>query len=131
MEKIRQKLKNINIEDILCMFIILCPILDIVSFLYRNIFNTNSSPSTIIRPIIPIIISIYLFFKEDKKLKKNIFILGIIYMIYGILHLVVFNTAITGSSYSTVTHEAQYIVNYTFMILNLFIYIYILEKVQI
>ena len=128
MEKMRQKLKNINIEDILCMFIILCPILDIVSFLYRNIFNTNSSPSTIIRPIIPIIISIYLFFKEDKKFKKNIFILGIIYMIYGILHLWVFNTAITGSSYSTVTHEAQYIVNYTFMILNLFIYIYIFRK---
>ena len=73
MEKIRQKLKNINIEDILCMFIILCPILDMVSFLYRNIFNTNSSPSTIIRPIIPIIISIYLFFKEDKKFKKMIF----------------------------------------------------------
>ena len=128
MEKIKQKFKNINIEDILCMFIILCPILDIVSFLYRNIFNTNSSPSTIIRPIIPIIISIYLFFKEDKKFKKNIFILGIIYMIYGILHLWVFNTAITGSSYSTVTHEAQYIVNYTFMILNLFIYIYVFKK---
>ena len=128
MEKIKQKLKKINIEDILCMFIILCPILDMVSFLYRNIFNTNSSPSTIIRPIIPIIISIYLFFKEDKKFKKNIFILGIIYMIYGILHLWVFNTAITGSTYSTVTHEAQYIVNYTFMILNLFIYIYIFRK---
>lgn len=128
MEKIKEKLKIIKIEDILCMFIILCPILDIISFVYRNMFNTNSSPSTIIRPIIPIIISIYLFFKEDKKFKKYIFISGTIYLIYGILHLYVFNTAVTGSSYSTVIHEAQYIANYTFMILNLFIYIYVFRK---
>lgn len=128
MEKIKEKLKKINVEDILCMFIILCPILDMVSFLYRNIFNTNSSPSTIIRPIIPIIIAIYMFFKEDKKFKKNIVIVGIIYLIYGILHLCVFNTVITGSGYSTVIHEAQYIVNYTFMIFNLFIYIYVFRK---
>lgn len=128
MEKIKQKSKNINIEDILCMFIILCPILDIVSFLYRNIFNTNSSPSTIIRPIIPIIVSIYLFFKSNKKFKLYTIIIGLIYLIYGILHLVVFRTVITGSSYSTVIHEAQYIVNYTFMILNLFIYIYVFRK---
>ena len=35
--KNRLKMKKINIENILCAFIILCPILDIVSFLYRNI----------------------------------------------------------------------------------------------
>lgn len=121
-------LKKVNIENILCIFIILCPILDIISFCFRNILETNFSPSTVIRPIIPIIISIYLFFKENKKFKIYFFVIGSIYLIYGIFHLGAFNTAITGSSYSTVIHEAQYIVNYTFMILNLFIYIYVFRK---
>ena len=128
MEKVRKILKNVTIENVLCLFIIMCPILDIVSFGYRNIFNANSSPSTIIRPIIPIIVSIYLFFKNDKKFKLYTIIIGMIYLIYGIIHLLVFRTAITGSSYSTVIHEAQYIVNYSFMILNLFIYIYVFGK---
>lgn len=130
MAKIKKifNLKHINIENILCIFIILCPILDIVSFCFRNIFQTNFSPSTIVRPIIPIITAIYLFFKEDKKFKIYCSVIGSIYLLYGILHLFVFNTAITGSSYSTVIHEAQYIINYTFMILNLFIYIYVFEQ---
>ena len=130
MEKIKVMFnkKYFSIENILCIFIIFCPILDIVSFGFRNIFQTNFSPSTIIRPIIPIIIAIYLFLKEDKSFKKHCLTIGIIYLLYGILHLCVFNTAITESSYSTVTHEAQYIVNYSFMILNLFIYIYVFGK---
>jgi len=130
MKKIKEifNIKNINVENILCLFIILCPILDMVSFGYRNIFNTNLSPSTIIRPIIPIIISIYLFFKEDKKFKKYTFFIGTIYLLYGIFHLIVFKSAVTGSSYSTVIHEAQYIVNYSFMILNLFLYLYIFKE---
>ncbi|HCF34356.1 MAG TPA: hypothetical protein DER15_03340 [Clostridiales bacterium] len=44
--------KYFSIENILCIFIIFCPILDIVSFCFRNIFQTNFSTSTIIRPII-------------------------------------------------------------------------------
>jgi len=121
-------MKKINIENILCFFIILCPILDIVSFLFRNIFETNYSPSTILRPIIPIIIFIYLFFKNNKKFKIYTTITGFTYLIYAVLHLLVFNKVVTGSSYSTVIHEAQYIVNYSFMILNLFMYIYVLGK---
>ena len=49
-------IKKIKIEDILCIFIVLCPILDMVSFLFRNAFNTNFSPSTVLRPLIPAII---------------------------------------------------------------------------
>ena len=52
MEKIKELTKRNNIENILCAFIIICPILDIMSFLFRNKFNTNYSPSTFIRPII-------------------------------------------------------------------------------
>lgn len=126
MEKLKRicNFKNISVENILCVFILMCPILDIVSFVYRNTFNINFSPSTIMRPIIPIIISIYLFLKKDKKFKLYAIGIGLIYLIYGVLHLIIYKTTLTGSSYSTVTHEAQYIVNYSFMILNLFLYVY-------
>ena len=124
MGKIKGK---INTENILCAFIILCPILDIASFLWRNCFNTSISPSTIIRPIIPICIAIYLFFKEGKKFKKWVIIGAIIYLIYGIIHLVIFQNFHTLSSYSNVVHEAQYIANYTFMILALGIFLYVFK----
>lgn len=129
MEKIEEenKIKKFTIENILCVFIILCPILDIVSFLFRNAFDTSISPSTFIRPIIPAIVIIYLFIKEDKKFKRNVFIIGIIYLIYGIIHLYVFNSLRTESSYGNLIHEAQYLINYSYMILNLFIYIYIFK----
>lgn len=121
MKKIKEK---ITLENILCLFIILCPILDIASFIFRNVFNTKLSPSTIIRPVIPAISMTYLFFKKDKKFKLKVIGIGSIYLIYGIIHLLVFRTAVTGSSYSGITHEAQYIINYSFMILNLFLYLY-------
>ena len=117
--------KNCNLENILCLFLVLCPILDIVSFLYRKNFNTNFSPSTIMRPIIPMIIITFLFFTKNKKFKLYTFLAFIIYAIYGIIHLYLFTKVKNGSSYSTVFHEAQYIINYSFMILNLFIYIYV------
>ena len=130
MKKIKEifNKEEINIENILCLFIMLCPILDIISFGYRNIFHTNFSPSTILRPIIPMIVFIYLFFKKDKKFKINAIIIVLIYFIYGVLHIKEFQSALTGSSYSNWIHEAQYIVNYSFMILNLFMYIFIFKK---
>lgn len=124
--KIKLK-EKINIENILCFFIIICPVLDMLSFIFRNVFNTNISPSTILRPIIPIIVIIYLFFKEDKKFKLYTFLGFLIFGIYGVIHLYLFTKVKTGSSYSGVIHEAQYIVNYSFMILNLFLYIYIFK----
>ena len=123
MKKIKELSKKINIENILCAFIILCPILDIMSFLFRNKFNTNYSPSTFIRPIISIVVIMYLFIKRDKKFKIYSIITGLFYIIYAAIHLYLFEKVKTGSSYSNVIHEAQYLINYSFMILNLFIYI--------
>ena len=129
--KNRLKMKKINIENILCAFIILCPILDIVSFLYRNIFETNFSPSTIIRPLISIVVLIYLFLKKDRKFKIFVISTGLLYSIYGIIHLHLFKEVISGSSYSNVIHEMQYIINYSFMILNLFLYVYTFKDANI
>ena len=116
-------LKNIiTIENLLCFLIIICPILDAASFLFRNYFNTNISISTFIRPIIPIIAICYIFFKD--KLKPYILMAGGTYFIYAICHLYIFYKKSTGCAYGGITQEIQYLVNYTFMIMNLFIYIY-------
>ncbi len=120
MEKIKRKL---NIENLLAVFIILCPILDIASFIFRNIFNTKISPSTVIRPIIPMIALIYYFIKADKKYKLKMFGIASIYGIYSVIHLILFSTVKTESSYSNVSHELQYLVNYTFMIIILYVFI--------
>lgn len=123
MEKIKEK---ITIENMLCLLIVICPILDMASFIFRNIFNTNISPSTFLRPIIPICAIIYIFIKKPIKLK--LLLAGIIYGVYAIIHLILFNLVKTGSSYSGLIHELQYLVNYSFMILNLFIYMYIFKN---
>ena len=44
-DRIKEK---VTIENILCFFIIICPILDMLSFIFRNVFNTKISPSTIL-----------------------------------------------------------------------------------
>ena len=120
MKKVKEKL---NIENLLTVFIFLCPILDIASFIFRNIFNTKISPSTIIRPILPIIAFIYYFIKADKKYKLKLFGISAIYGIYAIIHLILFTTVKSECSYSNISHELQYLVNYTFMIIILYVFI--------
>lgn len=115
------KKKNIfTLENLIFLYVLLCPILDITSFLFRKAFNINYSPSTIIRPIIPIIVFIILFFKESNKLKK--ILIGIVYLLYSIVHLVIFQKTHNESSYGNIVNELQYIVNYTLMIINLYIF---------
>ena len=115
--------KKIRLEDLLCFFIMICPILDAASFLFRNYFNTSISISTILRPVIPIISIIYIFLKD--KIKIPLIVGGLIYGIYAVIHLYIFTFLQTQSSYGNLVRELQYIVNYTFMIMNLFIYLYV------
>lgn len=112
-----------TIENLLCFFIIICPILDVASFLFRNYFKTNISISTFIRPIIPIIGICYIFLKD--KLKPQLFIACACYAVYAICHLYIFYKQRAGCAYGTIIQEIQYLTNYTFMIMNLFIYTYI------
>ena len=125
MDKLKLKF---NIENLLCLFIILCPVLDMISFLFRNVFATNFSPSTFARPVIPVLIMMYLFFKKDKSFKIKTIVVAIVYILYAIIHLFLFSKVKTLSSYSNEMHEAQYLVNYSFMILNLFLYVYIFKN---
>ena len=66
-EKKKINTKNL-MENLLVIFLILCPIFDILSFIFRNVFNTSISPSTILRPIIPLIVFIDIFINSKHKL---------------------------------------------------------------
>ena len=80
-------IKKLKKEYIIYFYIILCPILDIASFLFRNAFDTNISISTFIRPIIPVILAIYIFIKANKKHKLILAGIATIYVAYGAIHL--------------------------------------------
>ncbi len=119
------KIKKLKKEYIIYFYIILCPILDIASFLFRNTFDTNISISTFIRPIIPVILAIYIFIKANKKHKLILAGIATIYVVYGAIHLAVTKTFFTGCSYGGIAQELQYIVNYTFLVFNLVVFYYI------
>ena len=121
----RNRLKNIfTAQNILCLFVILSPIFDIASFLFRNAFKTNISISTILRPIIPLGVLLYIFIKSDKKDKLKLFIMGLAYIIYAICHLLVFNSFMTGCSFGGIIAELQYLSNFTFIMIDLVVYYY-------
>ena len=122
-------MRKIKIQTILYLYIIICPILDCISFLFRNTFNTSISPSTILRPLFIITVCLYIFIK-DKKQRKIFILAGITYGVYALAHLYIFSILKNNSSYSGVMHELQYLANYTFMALNLYIYIYTFYKNQ-
>ena len=122
-----KKVKKTTIESFLYLYIILCPILDCLSFIFRNLFETNISPSTVIRPVCVLLACLYIFI-TDKKQRKTLFIMGLAYGIYASVHIYIFTLVKNGSSYSGIMHELQYLVNYTFMILNLYVYLYVFAK---
>ena len=120
----RRNKESINIRKnflqyLMGIYIIISPILDITSFIFRTKYKTAWSPTTFLRPIIPCTVFVYLFFKGKEK-KKIIAISGI-YGLYALIHICIFKSLWRESSYGGVKNELQYIVNYTFMILTLYV----------
>lgn len=115
-----RKKKTITIESLLYIFVILCPILDIISFLFRNTFHTTKSPSTFLRPIIPMLVLGYLFFKSTKK--RKLIVIGCLYASYAVIHLWIFSRLHTTLSFGGIRLELQHVINYSFMIVTLFVF---------
>ena len=122
------KLKKIRIEHIVYFYIIICPLLDIGSFLFRNAYETNISISTFIRPIIPVLLAIYIFIKVNKKHKLILAGITVLYISYAGIHLCVTKGFLTGASYGGILNEFQYVMNYTFLVFNLVVFYYIFIK---
>ena len=122
------KKKGFKIEYLIYLYIIISPFLDALSCMYREWFPNNTlSPLMIIRPIIPAILLIYIFFK-DKKTRIPLIISGIVYVIYGIVHLLIFIHLLTCISYGNIFKEGLYVFNYTYMIYIMFIIMYFYKR---
>lgn len=117
-----------KIEYLLYVFIVISPFLDVISFLFREWKpDVSLSPSTVLRPLIPLVLLLYVFIK-DKDVRKKLLIMGIVYVMYGGIHLYLYKGLVTGISYGNLFSEAQYVINYTYMIFVLFLYIYYYNK---
>lgn len=119
-------MKKINAKTLLLIFIIIMPVLDMVSFVYRNKIGTEMSITAILRPIIPIALMGIIFFKN--KFKGKLIISGLIYAVYAVVHIYVFNSLKTEISHGTTFNELQYVINYTFGVLILFLFMFVFYK---
>lgn len=123
-----KKLKEyFQLEYLFYLFLVISPFLDSFSYLFR-VWNQDAflSPTTILRLVIPAFLVFFLFIKE-KKCRRDLIILGTVYFSYAFFHLLCYQKFLTKSAYGSVFHEAQYIFNYTYMIL-IFYTCYILAK---
>ena len=125
------KKREFKIEYLVYLYIIISPFLDAFSCMYREWFpNVHLSPVMFIRPIIPIILMLYIF-ARDKSVRKPLIISGFIYAIYGVVHMLIFRKLLTGVSYGTFFQEGMYVFNYTYMIYILFIIMYFSKREQL
>ena len=122
------KSKSFKIEYLLYLFILISPILDASSCLLNTyVPNLSISPTMIIRPIIPLILLGYIFFKEEDY-RIPLILSAFVYIFYGAIHLLITNHLLTGISYGTIFEEASYVVNYTYNIYLLLILFYFYKK---
>jgi len=113
MQKMKEKLK---IEYLFYLFLVISPFLDAFSYWYREWFpKVSVSPTTILRLVIPCILLLFIFIR-NRKGRKYLMIGGGVYFLYAVFHLLIYQKFLTGSAYGSVFHEAQYILNYTYMI---------------
>lgn len=123
--------KGFKIEYLVYIYIVISPFLDALSCMYRVWFpNALLSPLMVIRPIIPIILALYIF-ARDKSVRKPLIISGIVYVLYGVGHLLIFRKLLTGISYGSIFQEGLYVFNYTYMIYILFIIMYFSKREQL
>lgn len=120
-------MKKFKIEYLIYIFILLCPILDASSCLINSYTNLSVSPTMILRPIIPLILLLYIFFRE-KKFRLPLFISFLVFIAYGGIHLLITNSLFSGISYGNIVEEASYVINYTYNIYLLFILLYFYKK---
>ncbi|MFA5407339.1 MAG: O-antigen ligase family protein [Bacilli bacterium] len=119
-------IRKINQEKGLYLFILLNPILDLLSSLFKSL-GFAYTPSTFLRPLLVLVIVIWIFIC-DKGTRKKILIAAGIYLLYAVIHLYLYNNIITGISYGGVPYELQYLCNYTYLVFTLLSFVYVFYK---
>ncbi len=120
--------KKWTMESWFYLFLVISPFLDAFSFLFRQWFpEAVISPTTVLRPIIPLILLGYLFF-SDRSRRKEILLGGCLYLLYSVGHLYFYVRNLTDSAYGGWLYEAQYLLNYTYMIALFYIVFVFLQE---
>lgn len=117
---------KMNKERWLYLFILLNPIFDLLSSLFKS-YSFLYTPSTFLRPLIPLGILVYIFI-VDKNIRKKLLLLMSIYVCYAIIHLYLYSGLIRGISYGGIKNELQYLINYTYLVFTLITFIYTFYK---
>ena len=117
---------KLNKENLLYIFILINPIFDLLSTLFRQLDFTYT-PSTFLRPILPAALIIYIFV-TDKNIRLKLAGITAIYMSYIIGHLYLYSGITTGFSNGSLAHELQYVINYTYLVFTLGLFIYAFYK---
>ena len=121
-------MKKFKIEYLIYIFILLSPLLDAGSYLLKTyVPQLNISLTMILRPIIPVILLLYIFIKE-KKYRKGLVLGSLVLLGYGIVHLIISKSLFYGISYGTLGEELSYVINYSYNIYLLFIIYYFRKK---
>ncbi len=120
MKKIKELLKIENIIKVVLIYVLIQPVLDILSFL--NIRGYIPGISTILKPLFVFGLGAYLFL-FDKKSRKKYFL---IYALYAIL--LIFHNAILVDlmiERSVVLHEIRFMINFIYMVVLFMIFEYL------
>lgn len=112
-EKRKVTIDNL-LQNIICLYIVFLPILDIISFLFRNKLGLNSSPITYIRPLMLISMIVLFFFLLNKKSKVKLIIYNIVILIYAFVHMYIFKKGMQGATIYPLKEELRYIAYYAF-----------------
>lgn len=116
-----------KLDSLLFIYILLLPIFDSSSFIFKDILNYRLSPSTIIRPLYLVFMIIILFLKLREREKINNckkkwyesylgkFILYTIFvLIYSVIHVYIFKENREGITIYPLQEEIRYILYYAF-----------------
>ena len=123
-EKIKNKINNKNIVNIMLIFLLLQPLFDILSFLdIRNLIPIGIS--TYVKPIVVFGIGVIIYLIDKDERKKW----TILYVLYGILtigHLIILNRIST--DFSIILHELRFMINIGYMLVLYIIFDYMYFK---
>lgn len=120
-----------NLENLIFLYIIMLPILDMSSFIFKNKMKLDKSPISIIRPLMLGVIFIISFFKLSKKSKIKLLLYNFLVLIYTYFHLKIFKSAMQGATIYPLKEELRFIAYYTFGTnILLFIYYFFKENIK-
>ena len=114
-----------KMKKILYIFIILNAFLDMLVGRV-DVFGFSLSLSSLLRLIIPFSLIIYIFFK-DKDERKKIFILGLVFLGYSLMHLYLYEKNLNAFAYGNTFYEATYLLHYIYLIFCMYLFYYVFK----